>query len=138
MLQTGHQAADGFAREFDDVARAARGADLTDDREDDVLGRHARRQFALDADFHRFGFLLQQRLRGQYVLDFARADAVCQRAEGAVRRRVRVAANDRLARLRDAEFRPDDVNDSGARIGQVEAAHAEFLAVVDQRIDLLG
>ena len=51
---------------------------------------------------HRLRALLRQRLRGQDVLDLARADAECQRAEGAVRGGVRIAAHDRHARLRQA------------------------------------
>ena len=49
--------------------------------------------------------VLQQALRREHVLDLARADAEGQRAEGAVRRRVAVAAHDRHARLRVARAR---------------------------------
>ena len=59
-------------------------------------------------------------LRGQHVLDFAGADAEGQRAERAVRGSVAVAADDRLARLRDSQFRADDVHDA-----LVAAVHVE-------------
>ena len=66
------------------------------------------------------GLRLQQRLRGQHVLDFARADAEGQGAERAVRRRVAVAADDRHARLRVAQLGADDVDDAlrGRRRGR--------------------
>jgi hypothetical protein len=51
---------------------------------------------------HRFGARLHQALRGQDVFDFAGTDAEGQRAEGAVRAGVAVAADNRLAGLGDA------------------------------------
>jgi hypothetical protein len=45
------------------------------------------------------------------VLDLGRADAERQRAEGAVRRRVAVAADDRHPRLRQPLLGADDVHD---------------------------
>ncbi len=82
------QRADRLAGIFDDVAGAAGGADLADDGEDDVLGGDAGRQLAVDAHQHVLGLLLDQRLGGEHVLDLRRADAMRQRAEGAVRRGV--------------------------------------------------
>jgi hypothetical protein len=79
------QRADGLAGVLDDVPGAAGGADLADDGEDDVLGRHPLGQGAVDADAHVLGLALRQRLGGEDVLDLARADAHRQRAEGAVR-----------------------------------------------------
>ena len=78
----------------------------------EVLGGDARRQRALDRDGHRLGPGQRQGLRGQDVLDLAGADAERQRAEGAMRRGVRVAADDRHARLGQAELRADDVDDA--------------------------
>jgi hypothetical protein len=49
---------------------------------------------------------LQQALRGQHVLDLAGADAESQRAEGAVRGRVAVAADDRHAGLGEPSSGP--------------------------------
>ena len=62
----------------------------------------------------------EQRLRGQHVLDLARADAVRERAEGAVRRGVRVAADDRHARQRRALLGPDHVHDALAPVEEGE------------------
>ncbi len=83
------QRADGFAGEFDDMAGAAGRADLADDGEDDVLGGDAGRQLAVDTHQHVLGLLLDQRLRGEHMLDLGRADAMRQRAERAMRRGVR-------------------------------------------------
>ena len=55
-------------------------------------------QLALEADPQRARLALLQRLRREHVLDLGRADPERERAERAVRRRVRVAADDRHAR----------------------------------------
>ncbi len=70
------------------------------------------------------------------MLDLGRPDAVCERAEGAVRRSVAVAANDRRAGKRKALLRPDDVNDALALIELVEIFDAEILGVLRERLDL--
>ena len=86
--------------------------DLADEVQDHVLGRDAGAELAVDAELERLGLRLQQRLRGQHVLDFAGADAEGQRAERAVRRGVAVAADDRHAGLRVALLGADDVDDA--------------------------
>ena len=106
------QAADRLARVLDAVAGAAVGGDLADEVQDQVLGRDAAAELAVDAQLQRLGLRLQQRLRGQHVLDFAGADAEGQRAERAVRGGVAVAADDRHARLRVAQLGADDVDDA--------------------------
>ena len=55
-----------------DVADAAGDADLADRAEHEVLRGHAERQLADEADPHRLRPRLQQRLRGEHVLDLAR------------------------------------------------------------------
>src|SRR3569623_1567404 len=62
------------------VAGAARGADFADAGEDDVLRGDAVRQLAVDAGAHVLGLLLDQRLRGELMLDLGGADAVRPRA----------------------------------------------------------
>ena len=96
------------------------------------------RQLALDGDAEGLGLRLRQRLRGQHVLHFAGADAEGQRAECAVGRGVRVAADDGHARLGDAELGADDVHD--ALVGRVHVVEldAELGAVLAQRGDLRG
>ena len=66
-------------------------------------------------DAHVLGRLLDQRLRGQHVLDLRGADAEGQRAEGAVRRGVAVAAHDGHARQGQALLGADHVDDAAAR-----------------------
>jgi hypothetical protein len=69
-------------------------------------------QLAIDLDQHVLGLLLDQRLGGEHVLDFRRADAVRQRAERAVRRGVAVAADDGHAGQGKALLGADDVHDA--------------------------
>ena len=76
--------ADRAAAELEHVALPAVGADLRDDREDDVLRGDAGLELALDGDRHRLEGLERQRLGRQDVLDLARADAERHRAERAV------------------------------------------------------
>ena len=103
---------DGGAPVLDHVGHAAPGPDGADDGQCDVLGRDARGEVALDGDCHRPGPHLGQRLGGQHVLHLARADAEGERAEGAVGRGVRVAADDRHAGLGDAQLGTDHVHDA--------------------------
>ena len=91
---------------------------------------------AVDADAHVLGFALDQRLRGEHVLDLGRADAVRQRAEGAVRRGMAVAANDGRAGQREALLGADDVHDALALVVLVEVLDAEVARVLGQRLDL--
>ena len=94
-------------------------------------------QLAVEADPHRLRLALRQRLRREHVLDLGGADPERERAERAVRRGVRVAADDRHARLRQPELRADDVDDPLApAAGRVER-DAELLAVPRERVELL-
>ncbi len=115
---------------------AAGGADLADDGQDDVLGANARAGLPIDAHAHVLGFVLDQRLRREHVLDFRRADAMRQRAERAMRRRVAVAADDRRAGQREALLGADDVDDALALIEFVIIFDAEIGGVFGQRLDL--
>src|SRR5258708_4038522 len=130
------QRADRLTRIFDYAAGAAGGADLADDREDDVFRADAVRQLAVDNDAHVFRFILNQRLRREHVLDFRSADAVRERPEGALRRSVAVAANDGGAGQREALLRPDDVNDALPAVALVEIFDAELARVLGERFDL--
>ena len=114
---------------FKNVAVAAGDADFSDDGEDDVLRGDAAVQFALDFDARGFRAELREALRGEHVLNFAGADAESERAQGAVRGSVAVAADNGEARLRDAEFRADDVHDALIAAVHVKEAHAGFAAI---------
>ena len=82
--------------------------------------------------------LVRQRLRGEHLLDLARPDAEGERAERAVRRGVRVAADDRHAGLRDAELGADHVHDPLPAMAAAVQADAEVLAVPVERLELLA
>ena len=128
--------ADHFARILDDMAGAARGPDLADDRQNDVLGRDAERQGAVDRDPHVLRASLDQGLGRQHVLDLGGADAEGERAERAVRRGVAVAAHDRRAGQGEALLGADDVDDALADVLDVEQGDAEVPAVLLQGLDL--
>ena len=113
-------------------------AHLADRAEDQVLRGDAHAEGALVADAHRLGLALHERLRGQHVLDLGGADAERQRAERAVRGGVAVAADDRHARLRDAELGTDDVDDALLVGPKRVDRHAELRAVGLERLDLLA
>jgi hypothetical protein len=70
------------------------------------------------------------------VLDLGGADAEGQRAERAVRGRVGVTADDRGARLGQAQLRADDVHDALLDVTQRMQAHTEVGAVLAQRLQL--
>ena len=114
------ECADNGAGVFDDVAGPAGRADFTDDGQDHIFRRAAVRKDAVDPDFHGLGPLLHQALGCQHVLDFAGADPECQGAKGAVRRRMRVAADDRRAGEGEALFRADHMHDALPDIAHVE------------------
>ena len=94
------------------------------------------RALAAEDDLHGLRARLQQALRGQHVLDFAGADAEGQRAEGAVRRGVAIAADDGQAGLGDAELGTDDVDDALVAAGHVKERDAVAGAILRQRFDL--
>ena len=102
---------DRLAAVLEDVAGAAADPDPGDEGEDDVLGPDAGAQPAVDADLVGLRLPLEERLGGEDHLDLARADPEGQRPERAVGRRVAVAADDRHARLGQAQLRADDVDD---------------------------
>ena len=85
---------------------------------------------AVDADAHVLGHAVDQRLRGQHVLDLGGADAEAERAERAVGGRVAVAADDHHARPDHPVLRGDDVLDALQRVVGVEQRDAVPVAVV--------
>ena len=111
---------------------------LRDQAEDQVLRADAAPGLPGERHAQRVRALLRQRLRGQHVLDLARADAERERAERAVRRGVRVAADDRHAGLRDAQLGPDDVHDALAPVAHPVVRDAELLHVARERVELLA
>ncbi len=82
------------------MAGSAGYADLSDDRENQILGGDAGVQPALDIDGHALGLALQQGLRGEHVADFGGADPESEGAEGSMGAGVAVSANYGHSRLR--------------------------------------
>ena len=128
--------ADRRARVLQDVPRAAPRADGRDQVEGQVLGGDAEPEPAVDRDPHDLRATLPDRLGRQDVLDLGRADAERQRPEGAVGRRVRVAADDREARQRQPLLRTDDVDDALPRIAGSEERDAPRRGVLAELVDL--
>ena len=100
---------------LDDVPDPAAGADLADDRQNDVLGGCAVSECAVDGDRHRFWFAGGKGLGCEHMLDLACANTKGQRSKCAMRGGVTVAADDRHARQSDALFGADDMDDSLTR-----------------------
>jgi hypothetical protein len=121
---------------LEDMASAAADADTAQQRQDDVLGGDTGMEPSLDAHLERPRSPLEQRLRREDVLDLGRADAECQRAEGAMRRGVRVAAHDRHARLGQSQLGADDVDDPLVRRADAVERDAELAAVLLEPADL--
>ena len=132
------QRADGAAKEFQHMPGAAIDADPADQVQGQVLGAGLRRQFALDMDGEILRLALQQALRRQHVADLGGTDAEGQRAEGAVRGGVAVAADDGHARLRSAQFRADHVHDAAAVAAPAVQRDAELHAIGFQLLHLRG
>src|SRR5437870_2385206 len=71
------------------------------------------------------------------MLDLGSADPNRERAEGAMRRCMAVAADDSHARLRQPLLRTDDVHDALARVLRPEERHMELIRVTGDRLHLL-
>ena len=113
-------------------------SDLVDYSEDHVFRCHAKWQIALDIDAEILRFILLQALRGKHVLDLARADPECQGAERSVRRSMRIAADDRHSRLRQALFGAENVDNSLLDAVEIVKPNPKFGTVFPQRFDLFG
>src|SRR5690606_41855361 len=126
------QRRDRVAAILDHVARAAADADRADDLQDQVLRGDAVAQQPVERDREGLRLALQQALRREHVPDLGRADAERERAERAVRARVRVAADDRLAGLRRAEPRAAHVHDAALAADEAPQLDAELGAAPPQ------
>src|SRR5690606_16918511 len=129
------EAVEDAAAVFVGVADAALGPEELDDVEDDVLRVDAGPEAALDVDATHLQLAQGHGLGREDIADLGRADAEGDRAEGPVRRGVRVAAGDRRARLGDALLRPHDVDNALPAAADVEELHPELGAVPPQRLD---
>ena len=106
------------------------------DVKDNVLTGDALAQLSIDANQHILGLGLRESARGQDVLHLRRANAKGHRAERAVSRRVRIAADGRAARQRESLLGTDDVDDALPLVGHAKVLEAEILHVLLELEDL--
>jgi hypothetical protein len=102
--------------------------------QDDVLGVDAGAEEAAHLDTTNFETGHRETLGGEHVAHLRRSNAHGDGAERAVRRRVRVAARNGDAGLREPELGTDDVHDALATGLDVEKRDAELLAGLLQRL----
>jgi hypothetical protein len=98
--------------ELDGVAGTGGRAMARYQGEDDVLGADARLRRAVEVDPHGAGSPCDRRLGRHHMRGLGGADSEGERAQRAMRAGVAVGAHDGEAGLRQAEFRPDDVDDA--------------------------
>ena len=72
------------------------------------------------------------------MLHFAGADAKGQRAEGAMRRGVRITTHNRHAGLCVTKLRPNDVNDALVNVIQIIKSDTKFFAIFSKLVHLLA
>ena len=108
------------AGEFEDASGSAAGSNFADQREDHIFRRHARLKPPVELHEEIFRFALQEALRREDHLDFARSDSVSERAERAVRGGMTVAANDGTAGLGQSQLGTDHVHDSLLRTVEIK------------------
>src|SRR5207244_3781253 len=101
-------------------------ADPPDDAQGQVLRSYTLRQLSAYLHRHRARSVLQEALRGEHVLDLARADAESERPERTVRARVAVAAHNGHSRLRQPEFRSDHMDNALFRRVDIEERDVKF------------
>ena len=122
---------------FQHIAGSTLRSDLTNEVQNQILGRYATSEMSVDAQFKRLRFVLKQRLRREHMFHLARPDAECQRPERTVRSRVTISANDRHPRLGVASFRTNDVHDPLVGVVQIVEPDAKLFAVLPQGVHLL-
>ena len=132
------QIGDGRAAELDGKPARALRADAADDHQDEVLGRRPERQVPVDPDAHVAGQPVDERLRGQHMLDLGRADAEAEGTQGTIGGRVAVAADDHHAGPDHAVLGRDDVLDALQGVVGVEQRDAVPHAVALQVARLQG
>ena len=103
-----------------------------------VLREAAGREGTIDANFHCLRSLLNQTLRRQNMLDFARPDTEREGSESTVCGRMGITADDRHARKRAPLFRADDMDHSLPYVIHAKERNADCSAVFFQGFDLYG
>src|SRR4030095_1711426 len=111
------------------ISVAPADAEALDDRQHDVLCVDALRQRPGDANAAHLPRIERQAPRRQDVADLRGADAERDSAEGAVRRRMAVAAGDGDAWLCQPELGADHMHDALTLVVEAGEANAEIAAV---------
>ncbi len=132
------QRSHAVASVLDDITGSASGPDLADQIEDHVFGGDTGRQLAIDSQFQRLRFELQQGLSRKHMFDFAGTDAKGQCAKRAVSRCVAVTADDDHAGLSVAILRTDHMNDALSHVMNIKQRDPKLFAVRTQRFNLLA
>ena len=115
---------------------ATASSDLRDHCQDDVLGRHSRRQRSVDIDRHGLEWTQWQCLGGQHVFHFRGSDSHRERTERSMGRGVAVTADDRHTGLGETQLRAHHMHDALLRVAHRVQSDAELRAVVSQRVHL--
>ena len=118
------------------MTRAASGADLANDGQNHIFGRHAVGKGAINGDAHVFGWFLNERLRCQNMFNLRRSNAKGQRAKCPMGCGVRITTNNGHARKGKALFRPNDMNDTLPDIIHRKIRNAEISRIFFQGFDL--
>jgi hypothetical protein len=114
------QRSDGGSRPLDGVPPAGGDPELRDRREHEVLRGGGGVGRPVEPNPHRARAALSDRLCGEHMGRFARADPPRDGAEAAVRAGVTVRAHEEHPGLRDAELGADDVDDALTVVVEVE------------------
>ena len=94
---------------------------------DDVLGIHAGRQASVHIDATDLRLADGHCLRRQHVADLAGPDSESDRAEGAVRGSVRIAAGDGRSGLRNSLLGTDDMDDALPSAREIKECDTDIL-----------
>ena len=130
------QGTDGRASKFNRITGATGSADLADHGQHDILGGHPRWQGTINLHQHGFGFLGQQRLRRQHVLDFRSTNTVREAGKRTMGRGVRITADHSHARQGCTLLRPDHVDNTLALVIHAEIGQTISFGIVVQGFDL--
>ena len=88
------ECADGASTVFQNITGTTPGANLGDDRQNDVLCGYTGAQITVNIDRHRFKWCQRQCLSGQHVLHFAGANTKGHRTKSAMGGGVRITTDD--------------------------------------------
>jgi hypothetical protein len=115
---------------------ATRGADHTNDMQNNIFGCATCGQSTLNTHKHIFIFLGLQSLRRHDVLDFGGTNTERQRTHRAMRAGVGVTTNNCHAWQRSALLRADHMYDALTQVIHTELNHLMLFAVGVESIDL--